>query len=139
MREPGSTTHCRVLVVDDDPAVTDSMTVLLQIEGHEVRSAASGEAALDIARSFHPQLVLLDIGLQGMDGYEVARQLRAQQPENEALCLVAVTGYGHDAARTRSEEAGFDQHLVKPVSPETLCSLLTDVGRAQAGQRVDKS
>lgn len=139
MREARPATHCRVLVVDDDPAVTDSMTVLLQIEGHEVRSAASGEAALDIARSFHPQLVLLDIGLQGMDGYEVARQLRAQQAEDERICLVAVTGYGHDAARTRSEEAGFDQHLVKPVSPETLCRLLTDVGRAQAGQGVDKS
>jgi PAS domain S-box-containing protein len=139
MRKAGPATHCRVLVVDDDPAVTDSMTVLLQIEGHEVRSAASGEAALEIARSFHPQLVLLDIGLQGMDGYEVARQLRAQQAEDEKICLVAVTGYGHDAARTRSEEAGFDQHLVKPVSPETLCRLLTDVGRAQAGQPVDES
>jgi two-component system CheB/CheR fusion protein len=113
--------------------------VLLQIEGHEVRSAASGEAALEIARSFQPHLVLLDIGLQGMDGYEVARQLRAQQAEDEKICLVAVTGYGHDAARARSEEAGFDQHLVKPVSPETLCRLLTDVGRAQAGQPVDES
>ncbi|MGK2951553.1 MAG: PAS domain S-box protein, partial [Thiobacillus sp.] len=67
-------THCRVLVVDDDLAVAESMVVLLQIVGHDVRSAASGEAALELARSFRPQVVLLDIGLQGMDGYEVARQ-----------------------------------------------------------------
>jgi len=125
-----ATAHCRVLVVDDDPAVSDSMSVLLQIEGHEVRVAASGEAALDLACSFRPQLVLLDIGLQGMDGYEVARLLRAQQAVDEKLCLVAVTGYGHEAARARSEEAGFDRHLVKPVSPETLCELLAEVGNA---------
>jgi PAS domain S-box-containing protein len=122
---------CRVLVVDDDPAVADSMTVLLQIDGHEVRTAASGETALELARGFRPRLVLLDIGLQGMDGYEVARQLRAQQAADEKLCLVAVTGYGHDVARARSEEAGFDRHLVKPVNPETLFELLAEIGRAQ--------
>ncbi len=129
-----ATAHCRVLVVDDDPAVCDSMTVLLQIEGHEVRPAASGEAALELARSFRPQLVLLDIGLQDMDGYAVARQLRAQQAADEKLCLVAVTGYGHEAARARSEDAGFDRHLVKPVSPEILCELLADIWRAQTDQ-----
>jgi len=129
-----ATDHCRVLVVDDDPAVTDSMTVLLQIEGHEVRSAASGEAALELARSFRPQLVLLDIGLQDMDGYAVARQLRAQQAAGEKICLVAVTGYGHEAARARSEDAGFDRHLVKPVDPEILCELLAEIGRAQTGR-----
>ena len=126
-----ATAHCRVMVVDDDPAVTDSMTVLLQIEGHEVRAAASGEAALELARSFRPQLVLLDIGLQDMDGYAVARQLRAQQAAGEKICLVAVTGYGHEAARARSEEAGFDRHLVKPVDPEILCELLSEIGRVQ--------
>ncbi|MBU4499691.1 MAG: PAS domain S-box protein [Gammaproteobacteria bacterium] len=126
-----ATAHCRVMVVDDDPAVTDSMTVLLQIEGHEVRAAASGEAALELARSFRPQLVLLDIGLQDMDGYAVARQLRAQQTAGEKICLVAVTGYGHEAARARSEAAGFDRHLVKPVDPEILCELLSEIGRVQ--------
>ncbi|MBW8371951.1 MAG: PAS domain S-box protein [Thiobacillus sp.] len=128
-----ATAHCRVMVVDDDAAVTDSMTVLLQIEGHEVRAAASGEAALELARRFRPQLVLLDIGLQDMDGYAVARQLRAQQATGEKLCLVAVTGYGHEAARARSEDAGFDRHLVKPVDPEILCELLAEIGRAQTG------
>src|SRR5512139_1555299 len=129
--------RCRVLVVDDDPAVADSMTVLLQLEGHEVRAAASGEEALALARSFHPQVVLLDIGLQGMDGYEVARQLRAQQAADETICLVAVTGYGHDEARIRSKEAGFDRHLVKPVYPEALYGLLAEIGGGggQTGMR----
>lgn len=122
---------CRVLVVDDDAAVADSMSVLLQIEGHEVRVASSGEAAVELARSFRPQLVLLDIGLQGMDGYAVARQLRAQQAADETVRLVAVTGYGHDDARDRSLEAGFDRHLVKPVSPETLTALLAEIGSMQ--------
>jgi PAS domain S-box-containing protein len=120
--------RCRVLVVDDDPAVAESMTVLLELEGHEVKTAASGEMALALARSFRPQLVLLDIGLQGMDGYQVAQQLRAQQAADESLCLVAVTGYGHEEARVRSEEAGFDRHLVKPVYPDALFELLAEIG-----------
>ena len=120
--------NCRVLVVDDDPAVADSTAMLLQIEGHDVRTAATGEAALELARSFRPQLVLLDIGLQGMDGYEVARRLRAQQAENEKICLVAITGYGHEEARVRSEAAGFDRHLVKPVYPEAIYDLLAEIG-----------
>jgi PAS domain S-box-containing protein len=128
------TAHCRVLVVDDDPAVADSMSVLLQIDGHDVRTAASGEAALQLAHSFRPQLVLLDIGLQGVDGYEVARRLRAQQAAGERISLVAVTGYGHEAARTRSADAGFDHHLVKPVCPETLLELLAEIGSARAGR-----
>lgn len=124
---------CRVLVVDDDAAVADSMRVLLQTDGHEVRVAASGEAAVELARSFRPHLVLLDIGLRGMDGYAVARQLRAQQAADETVRLVAVTGYGHGDARDRSVGAGFDRHLVKPVSPETLATLLAETGGANAG------
>jgi PAS domain S-box-containing protein len=123
--------RCRVLGVDDDAAVADSLTVLLQLDGHEVRAAASGEAALALARSFRPQLVLLDIGLQGMDGYQVAQELRAQQDAGEKICLVAVTGYGHEEARVRSEKAGFDRHLVKPVDPQILCELLAEIGTAQ--------
>jgi PAS domain S-box-containing protein len=125
---------CRVLVVDDDPAVAESMCVLLQIDGHDVRTAASGEAALALARSFRPRLILLDIGLQGMDGYEVARQLRAQQAAGDRVLLVAVTGYGHEAARTRSEAAGFDLHLVKPVYPESLLELLAGLECGQTGR-----
>jgi PAS domain S-box-containing protein len=131
---PATAVRCRALVVDDDPAVADSMTVLLELEGHEVRTAGSGEVALALARSFRPQLVLLDIGLQGMDGYQVARQLRAQQAADESLCLVAVTGYGHEEARVRSEEVGFDRHLVKPVYPDALFELLAEIGDEANGQ-----
>jgi PAS domain S-box-containing protein len=123
--------HCRVLVVDDDDAVADSMSMLLQINGHDVRVAASGKAALEIARSFRPQVVLLDIGLQGMDGYEVARQLRAEQ--GEAIRLIAVTGYGDEEARSLSVAAGFDQHLVKPVPPDIIFKLLAEIGYGQTG------
>jgi PAS domain S-box-containing protein len=128
------TGSCRVLVVDDDPAVADSMSVLLQIDGHEVEVAANGKTALQLARSFRPQLVLLDIGLQGMDGYEVARQLRAQLDTDIKPCLVAVTGYGHDEARSRSQQAGFDRHLVKPVDPEVLRELLEAISHSRSGE-----
>lgn len=130
---PAATSACRILVVDDDPAVADSMAALLHIEGHAVRIAADGVAALALALEFHPRMVLLDIGLGGMDGYEVARCLRAQQSADEKLCLVAVTGYGHEEARRRTREAGFDRHLVKPVFPETICELLADISRVQLG------
>lgn len=76
----------------------------------------------------------VDIGLQGVDGYEVARRLRAQQGAGDSVCLVAVTGYGHEEARTRSADAGFDHHLVKPVCPETLLELLAEIGSARAGR-----
>ncbi|MDD5388515.1 MAG: PAS domain S-box protein [Gallionellaceae bacterium] len=127
-----ATVGCRVLVVDDNPVVLDSMSVLLALEGQTVRTATDGAAALELARVFHPQLVLLDIGLHGMDGYEVARRLRDQQAPDEALYLVAVTGYGHEEARMRSREAGFDLHLVKPVQPEAICALVAEIGGAPA-------
>ena len=117
---------CRVVVVDDDAAVADSMAVLLEIKGHEVQTAATGEAALDLVQSFRPRVVLLDIGLQGMDGYEVARQLRSREGEAEKICLIAVTGYDDETARARSQAAGFDRHLVKPVSPDTIYQLLAE-------------
>jgi PAS domain S-box-containing protein len=127
-----ASSRCRVLVVDDDDAVADSMSMLLQINDHDVRVAASGKAALEIARSFRPQVVLLDIGLQGMDGYEVARQLRAEQGED--ICLIAVTGYGDEEARSRSVAAGFDRHLVKPVPPDIIFELLAEFGRTQTAE-----
>jgi CheY-like chemotaxis protein len=117
----------RVLVVDDDPAVSESMVVFLELEGHQVRSAASGEVALRLLQEFRPQVVLLDIGLPGQDGYEVARRIR-QAPGGNMVKLVAVSGYGHEEAMERSWQVGFDRHLVKPVDPELLGALLAEIG-----------
>jgi len=114
----------RVLVVDDDTAVTESMVVLLRLEGHEVVSATSGPDALALAAEFHPQAALLDIGLKGMSGYDLARQLRLQAERDQRLLLVAVSGYGHETALTESKAAGFDLHLVKPVPPNELSAVL---------------
>ncbi|HTW37859.1 MAG TPA: ATP-binding protein [Steroidobacteraceae bacterium] len=121
--EPG--THMRVLVVDDNADAADSIAMLLSLKGHEVLSVHAAHEALDAAQSFRPQLVLLDIGLPGMDGYEVARRLRLQQIER--MRIVAITGYGQPSDRERSRAAGFDQHLVKPIDPDMLHALLGSV------------
>lgn len=115
--------HHRVLVVDDNVDAAESVAMLLQLNGHDVRTAHDGSSALGIAATWQPEVVLLDIGLEGLDGYEVARRMR-NSPELGSLVLVAVTGYGQDEDRRRSKEAGFDHHLVKPVDPNTLNSLL---------------
>jgi PAS domain S-box-containing protein len=116
----------RLLVVDDNKDAADSLATMLRLQGHEVRVVHSGAAALKTAASYRPDLVLLDIGMPGMDGYEVARRLR-QQPGLENLRLAALTGWGQQQDRRRSAEAGFDHHLVKPVEPKTLEKLLADL------------
>src|SRR5262249_34854516 len=108
---PGGCPPRRVLVVDDHWDGAESTAALLRIQGHEVRTAHDGPEALEAARAFRPQVVLLDIGLPGMDGYEVARRLR-QEPESGGVVLVAVTGYGRDEDRRAAAAAGFDHHLV---------------------------
>jgi PAS domain S-box-containing protein len=113
----------RVLVVDDNQDATETLELLLQLWGHEVRIAYEGEGALSQAAEFRPDIVLLDIGLPGMSGYEVARQMRGL-PECREAMLVAVTGYGQDSDRRQSKEAGFDHHLVKPVQPGVLRDLI---------------
>jgi signal transduction histidine kinase/CheY-like chemotaxis protein len=113
----------RVLVVDDNVDAAQSLAVLLNLWGHEVCTAHDGAAALEAAQAWQPEVVLLDIGLPGMDGYEVARRLRAAQGPARPL-LVALTGYAQEEDRRRSREAGFDRHLVKPADPETLEVLL---------------
>src|SRR5262249_55406724 len=105
----------RVLVVDDNVDAAESTAMLLPFLGHLVEVAYDGPSALFAVRDFQPEIVLLDIGLPGMSGYEVARQLRAN-PENEGLVLAAVTGYGQDEDVRRSREAGFDYHLTKPLA-----------------------
>ena len=112
----------RVMVVDDNHDSADTMAELMRIWGHEVRTANDGPSALECARGFRPQVVLLDVGLPGMDGYELARLLRAEGLAGRLL--VSVTGYGQDEDRRRAEEAGFDLHLTKPVDPDTLMRLV---------------
>ncbi|MBP1150927.1 MULTISPECIES: response regulator [Methylocaldum] len=113
----------RILVVDDNTDAVESLALLLELEGHDVRTALDGPAALDLASEFRPQAVLLDIGLPGMDGYEVARRLR-ERPETREALIIAITGYGQQEDRALTKAAGFDHHLVKPVDPEELGALL---------------
>ncbi|HEX2199098.1 MAG TPA: PAS domain S-box protein [Burkholderiales bacterium] len=113
----------RVLVVDDNADAALTLDMLLKSLGHETCVVHDGMAALDAAREFRPDIVLLDIGLPGIDGYEVARRLRALS-KDRPLRIVAVTGWGTDADRHRSHEAGFDLHLVKPLDPEELSQAL---------------
>jgi PAS domain S-box-containing protein len=109
----------RVLVVDDNRDGAEMISDLLVEAGYEVRLAADPSQALSVAEAFHPQIAILDIGLPVMDGYALARELRARQPEAPPL-LIALTGYGQDQDRRRSADAGFMLHLVKPVDPRKL-------------------
>ncbi len=113
----------RVLVVDDNVDVADMTVMLLQLFGHEAKAAYSGKSALETATEYKPDVVLLDIGMPDMNGYEVAQQLR-RQPQTKDVRLIAMTGYGQDSDRQRSQEAGCDDHLVKPVDPQKLQDLL---------------
>ncbi len=114
----------KILVVDDNYDAAESLQMLLALWGHEVEVANDGPAALAAASHYRPDVVLLDIGLPGMDGYEVSRRLRQQL--GAAPVHLAITGYGQTADRARSSEAGFDGYLVKPVDPEALRTLLQE-------------
>jgi len=113
---PGS---CSVLVVDDNVDAAESLAALLQIEGHRVHVAQDGEQALEDLVRFEPDIVILDIGLPRLDGYEVARRMR-RMPQGEALLLMALTGYGQQGDRLQAREAGFDMHFVKPAETGQL-------------------
>ena len=118
-----------VLVVDDNQDAADSLSVLLRLLDHGVRTCHDGASALAAVAQRRPQLVLLDLGMPGMDGYEVARRLRAEP--GAPLAIVALSGWGQQADRDRTTEAGFDRHLVKPVSAEVLSRLLAEVATGQ--------
>jgi CheY-like chemotaxis protein len=123
----------RILVVDDNTDAAESLALLLRLVGHEVRTAYDGPTALDVARAQPPDVVLLDIGLPGTNGLEVARRMRQNLGLTDAL-LVALTGYGQDEDRRRSHEAGFNAHLVKPVDLDALQKLLARPQAATPGQ-----
>jgi PAS domain S-box-containing protein len=118
----------RVLVVDDNRDAADALATLLGMMQHDVRVANDGGEALRIAELHRPELVLLDIGMPGMDGYEVARRLRSL-PCTANARIVALSGYGQDSDRSRSAQAGFDEHLVKPVEPDTLEEIVETLAR----------
>jgi CheY-like chemotaxis protein len=113
----------RILIVDDNLDTARGLAKLLARRDYEVRLAHDGPGALKAAREFAPAVVLLDIGLPGMDGYEVAQRLRAN-PACEKISVIAISGYGQEADRRRSGEAGFDHHLVKPVDLQNVLRLL---------------
>ncbi len=118
----------RVLVVDDNEDSADTLGTLVSIWGHEVRQANDGPSALEVAREFRPEVILLDIGLPGMGGYDVARALRAEGLGGRRL--VALTGWSQDEDRQRAQEAGFDEHLTKPVDADRLQALLATAASA---------
>jgi PAS domain S-box len=122
----------RILVVDDHQDSANSMGALLKLSGADVRTAYDGETALEAIRSYRPSIVLLDIGLPGMNGYEVARQAR-EQSEGRDLTLIALTGWGAEDSVRRSREAGIDHHLVKPVDHHALIDLLSSLPRVADG------
>jgi two-component system CheB/CheR fusion protein len=116
----------RVLIVDDNEDAANSLAMILKLSGHETASVYTAMDALERAVSFRPDVVLLDIGLPGMNGYEVAQKMR-ELPGLADIRLVAVTGYGRSDDRLRARDAGFDDHLTKPVEFAVLDRVLTGV------------
>ena len=125
--------HYRVLVVDDNVDSAQSMSLLLQLEGHTVACAHDGLEALQTAEQFNPQVVLLDLGLPRMNGYEVARKLRQSREHDQSrLLLVAISGYGSEQDRAAAQEAGFDFHLTKPADPDVVMQMMQEHGPGRA-------
>ena len=126
---PGRT----ILIIEDNADARDALRILLELDGHLVEAAGEGAEGLEIVQAKDPDIALVDIGLPGLDGYEVARRLRARGSRRPLL--VALTGYGQPEDRKRALEAGFDALLVKPVDPTTLSSLLTTLEIPGPGSR----
>ena len=121
--QPASPRRCNVILADDNADALESLAMLLELEGHSVRVASEGPVALALMQQRTPDVMLLDIGMPGMNGYEVARQVRALEG-GDAILLVALTGWGQPGDRAKSSEAGFDYHLTKPVEFTELAELL---------------
>jgi PAS domain S-box-containing protein len=123
---PPAAAQFRILVADDNRDAADSLQRILEVYGHDVRVAYDGAAALQLGEAFEPRVAVLDIGMPGRNGYDVARAMRSRQ--GGRLTLVALTGWGQDGDRRRALEAGFDYHLTKPVDPDALNELLAELG-----------
>ena len=128
-----ATIRRRVLVADDNVDSAESLAMLLSLMGHEVEVAHDGSAAVELAGEYRPEVILLDIGMPKLNGYEAARRIRDQIWGKSAV-IVALTGWGQDDDKRKAEEAGFDHHFTKPVAPGTLEMLLADAGPVGANQ-----
>jgi CheY-like chemotaxis protein len=124
MAQPAAAARRRVLVVEDNADAREALCTALRLDGHEVHEAADGPAGLEAAVRLSPDVALLDVGLPGLDGYELAQRIRAGEAGSRML-LVALTGYGQADDRRRAVASGFDVHLVKPVAPERLAEVLS--------------
>ncbi len=124
--EPASHPTCRILVVDDNEDATVSLAMMLEIMGHEVYTAHDGETGVKLAKKWQPDIILMDLGMPRMNGYEAARHIR-QETWGTRIILVALTGWGADDDRRKTQDAGFDRHLVKPVEPNALMQLLAEL------------
>jgi CheY-like chemotaxis protein len=129
---PGSPASGRsVLIIEDHDDAREALRALLELEGHRVDAAASGPHGLELAHRRPPDVALVDIGLPEVDGYEVARRLRAMGPGPGRPYLIALTGYGQPDDIKRARDAGFDAHLLKPVDPDALARVLSAVPRTR--------
>jgi PAS domain S-box-containing protein len=127
-----STSKRRILVADDNRDVVESFQIMLRILGHEVQTALDGEEAIEKAEQFRPDVIVLDVGMPMLDGYETATRIR-QRPWSRDVVLIAVTGWGNDKDKLKSAAAGFDVHLVKPVDATTILEALEQVDQSKAG------
>ena len=114
----------RVLVVDDNRAAAEMMTLVVRMLGNEVRTASDGQEAIELAAEFLPEVILMDLGMPRMNGFEAARTIR-KQGWGQTMKLVALTGWGQETDKQRTKEAGFDHHLVKPAEPAELQRILS--------------
>ncbi len=121
----------RVLIVEDEADTADALQLILTMIGHEVQTAHSGMAALQAVKDHRPDVILLDIGLPDLNGYQVAERLRETPDAMKQVVLVAMTGYGQAEDRRRAVRAGFDYHMVKPFDPQRLEQLLTQIAKPQ--------
>jgi two-component system CheB/CheR fusion protein len=125
---PLQSRRARIVIVEDNPDAAESIAMLLQLVGHDIRIAHNGVEALEATETDVPDLMLIDIGLPGIDGYEVARRIRAR-PALRGAVLMALTGYGQSEDRERALAAVFEGYLVKPVDPNELLELATRVAK----------
>src|SRR5262249_51194258 len=123
----------RILIVDDYPLVAESLMRVLALAGHQVRIAYDASAALEVISAFEPEIIVLDIGLPGMNGYDLAKHIREQKASN-FVTLIAATGYGQNEDRHKALEAGFDHHMTKPVDCAALLQLIESTQRKSRGR-----